>query len=202
MPPLVLPALAGLVNRALFLDPDVHLLLAPLLGKTIVIDMVSPRLHLAVTFEETGLKLIKPESATAQCTISGSARAMLGLALAARQKQPQASSEITIQGDTLIAQAFSRLMASYTLDWEALLARGVGDYAAYPLSQGLRKLWAWQQQTRATLEQNISEYLHEEARHLPGRDELNDFFDDIDTLKNDGERLSARIDRLNLSEPQ
>jgi len=45
-------------------------------------------------------------------------------------------------------------------------------------------------------EQNLREYLQEEARLLPTRYEAKEFLDAVDALRDDVERLAARVERL------
>ena len=44
--------------------------------------------------------------------------------------------------------------------------------------------------------QNIREYLQEEAREVPSRSEVESFGDDVNTLRDDVERLAAKVQRL------
>ena len=46
------------------------------------------------------------------------------------------------------------------------------------------------------MRQNMSEYLHEEVRLLPSKNELDDFFKDIDALALDVERTAAHVNHL------
>src|SRR5207342_482323 len=43
---------------------------------------------------------------------------------------------------------------------------------------------------------SAAEYVTEESRDVVGRDELNAFHDDVDTLRDDVERIAARVARL------
>ena len=47
-----------------------------------------------------------------------------------------------------------------------------------------------------TAEQNLREYLQEEARLLPTRYEVRELLDAVDALRDDVERLAARVERL------
>jgi ubiquinone biosynthesis accessory factor UbiJ len=46
------------------------------------------------------------------------------------------------------------------------------------------------------LQQNLAEYLREEARLLPDKSQIKDYLTDIDKLRADFDRLEARISRL------
>ena len=43
------------------------------------------------------------------------------------------------------------------------------------------------------MQQNLTEYLQEETKHLPAREEIEDFFDDVDNLKLRLDRLQAKM---------
>jgi len=60
----------------------------------------------------------------------------------------------------------------------------------------LRKGTDYTQNRFTTLQNNTSEYLQEEARYLPTKYEINHFLNNVDTLRNDTERLTQRIARL------
>jgi ubiquinone biosynthesis protein UbiJ len=64
------------------------------------------------------------------------------------------------------------------------------------MGQLARGIGSWGKKQSKTLEQNLQEYLQEELRILPGRLEMTPFLDEIDRLRDDTERLSARIAKL------
>jgi ubiquinone biosynthesis protein UbiJ len=72
----------------------------------------------------------------------------------------------------------------------------VGDPAAHQVGAGVRAAGRWGQKVGDTLLQNLREYLQEEARIVPTRYEVDAFLGEVDTLRDDVERLEARIARL------
>ena len=54
----------------------------------------------------------------------------------------------------------------------------------------------WGQQAADMLRQDIAEYLLQEDQLVPERQELEGFFSQIDNLRDDTDRLFARIERL------
>ena len=59
-----------------------------------------------------------------------------------------------------------------------------------------RGLGKWASDARATMGANVREYLQEESRDVPSRYEAERFASDVATLRDDVDRLEARIDRL------
>ncbi len=104
--------------------------------------------------------------------------------------------DIQIDGDLGVSQGLQRVFDSMDIDWEEQLSRVTGDLLAHQLGNIFRNSSRWINKTRHTLEQDTSEYLQEEARSLPGCYETNLFLGDVDQLRNDTDRLDARIKRL------
>jgi ubiquinone biosynthesis protein UbiJ len=184
------------INQFINLDPDYNQLLTPLIGKTIRLEILQPKFTVFITFTGTALTLHSQLDAVADCTIRGSAFALLCLSRQSHKTAALAQGDVEILGDLNLAQHLNTLNTELNIDWEEQLSKFVGDFAAFKIGSALRKVWNWKQQCFDTLSQNLNEYLHEEACVLPPSMALNDFFDDIDTLKNDLERLSARFERL------
>jgi ubiquinone biosynthesis protein UbiJ len=85
------------------------------------------------------------------------------------------------------------------MDLEEELAGFIGDSAAHGLGQFAKSLGAWGRRARSTVEQNVAEYLQEESRAVPGRHEGDTFRRDVEMLRDDVERLVARLRRLESS---
>jgi ubiquinone biosynthesis accessory factor UbiJ len=49
------------------------------------------------------------------------------------------------------------------------------------------------QRAASTFTQNVSEYLQEEGRDVPSRTEADEFIADVDKLRDDIDRIEARI---------
>ncbi|MBU6469301.1 MAG: SCP2 sterol-binding domain-containing protein [Gammaproteobacteria bacterium] len=103
---------------------------------------------------------------------------------------------IELNGDAETGQIFSRLLKQADLDWEELLSRYVGDVAAHQIGNLARGLLRWGRDAGARLAQDLAEYLQYESGALPPRHEVEDFLDSVDRLRNDAERLAARVQRL------
>ena len=103
---------------------------------------------------------------------------------------------IELSGDALTAQAFQKLLERAKPDVEEELSSVIGDAAAFRAGELARGLGRWGRSARETMGQNVKEYLQEEAREVPSRAEVDAFSDDVNTLRDDVERLAARVRRL------
>ena len=104
--------------------------------------------------------------------------------------------ELEITGDAHTAERFQRLLALAKPDVEEELSGIVGDAAAHRMGEVARGLGKWAREARATMGANIREYLQEESRDVPSRYESDCFASDVATLRDDVDRLEARITRL------
>lgn len=104
--------------------------------------------------------------------------------------------ELEITGDAHTAERFQRLLALARPDVEEELSGIVGDAAAHRMGEVARGLGNWAREARATMGANIREYLQEESRDVPSRYESDRFAGDVATLRDDVDRLEARIARL------
>ena len=79
---------------------------------------------------------------------------------------------------------------------EEILSQYIGDIAAHRLGNLGRGLTSWFKQASLTLGQNLSEYIQYEGRDVATAAELDGFSRAVDTLRDDSERLMARINLL------
>ena len=100
---------------------------------------------------------------------------------------------LELTGDAHRAERFQRLLALAKPDVEEELSGIVGDAAAYRLGQIARGLGDWSRNARATMSDNVREYLQEESRDVPSRYEVERFADEVGRLRDDVDRLEARI---------
>jgi ubiquinone biosynthesis protein UbiJ len=103
---------------------------------------------------------------------------------------------LELTGDTQKAERFQRLVTLARPDIEEELSGVIGDTAAHRLGEVARGVASWGREARATMGANIREYLQEESRDVPSRYEVERFTAEVDTLRDDVDRLEARIMRL------
>ncbi|WP_078117785.1 ubiquinone biosynthesis accessory factor UbiJ [Thiosocius teredinicola] len=191
---LALEGLEQSINAVIALDPDAARRLATLHGSSVRIELSGTGIALNMVPGHDGrLQMLGSIEGEPDCTLRGSA---FDLMRANEQNQGTAqlfAGRVSIDGDAKLAQRFSEALGSLDIDWEEQLSRLTGDIAAHEIGRGVRAAMQQGARMRDSAEQNLSEYLTEETRVLPHRYEVEDFVSDVDTLRDDVERLEARI---------
>ena len=104
--------------------------------------------------------------------------------------------DVDLSGDAATAQRFQKLLDLAQPDIEEELSRVIGDVAAHRIAEIARGVGKWARDARATMGGNIREYLQEESREVPTRYEVERFTQQVGTLRDDVERIAARLKRL------
>lgn len=191
---LILEGLEQAIGGVIALDPETAQRLAALHGKVIRLDLdgTGLRFHFVPTHEGR-VRLLYQIEGEPDATLSGSP---LDLVRASDPGQGPAqlfAGRVRITGNSDLGRRFSQALAGLDIDWEEQLARYTGDVAAHEIGRGVRLLLNEAQRLRRDGGERTSEYLTEEARLLPHRYEVEDFLGDVDRLRDDIDRLEARI---------
>jgi ubiquinone biosynthesis protein UbiJ len=197
VPAPVLAALEAALNRYLDLDPEGAQGFAPLYGRIIVIELEGLGMGVTLIPGPDRIQIFGSYDAPADCVIRGAPLSLARMALAERKESEMSSGSVQIEGDTTLAQQFAKALGGLDVDWEEQAARVLGDPIAHQVGQGMKGLSDWGRQTSRTLTADLKEYLEEEGRLVPTRYELDAFLAEVDTLRDDVERLEARLARLN-----
>jgi ubiquinone biosynthesis protein UbiJ len=184
------------LNAYLSLDPEASRRLADLSGRVIAIEVQGVGLRLYLVPGPHGVQILRRIEGDPDCVLSGTPIALARLGASREQADELFSGGVRVSGDTEVGQRFGRILGSLDVDWEEQLSRVTGDLLAHQVGRGLRGLLRWAGGARRTLEQDLGEYVQEELRLLPGRLEVEAFLGDVDDLRDEVERLEARVARL------
>lgn len=194
---LALEALETLINQLLGLDPQARQRLAEWHGRVIAIALRGTGMVLYFIPDQRGeLQLLGHYEGEPDCLIEGSP---LDLMRASDKQQGSAqlfAGHVRIEGDTELAHRFSEVLGNLDIDWEEQLSHYVGDIAAHELAQLASKVHEQGHRALNLSQRNLSEYLTEEARLLPHPFEMEEWVRGVETLRDDVERLAARVHLL------
>jgi ubiquinone biosynthesis protein UbiJ len=104
--------------------------------------------------------------------------------------------EVAVSGDADFAQAVEFVVRNARWDAEEDLARIFGDVAAHRIVDAGQGLVRLQARAVQSFSRNLADYLVEERGLIARRAEVESFVREVDTLRDDVERLSQRVARL------
>lgn len=192
----VFASLEQLINQLLRLDPEARQHLLSMHGRVIKIDLIGLGISLFVIPDPAGIQLFNHYEGQPDCTLRGTPLQLARMGSPKDSVDQLFSREVQIEGDSALAQQFGELLASMEIDWEEQLSRLTGDVIAHEIGSALRKTFAWGRNTAQTLQLDLQETLQEEWRLTPTRYEIEPFITGVDRLRDDAERLQARVQRL------
>jgi ubiquinone biosynthesis protein UbiJ len=191
--------LENVLNRGLPRSPRAQQLCAELAGRSVAVAITGSSRRILV--ESTGLSLklraVSPGALASpgDATISGGPFSLLALSGPAPEAVLQRG-DVRIDGDAELAQKFRELALLLRPDLEEELSLVVGDVPAHQLGRFARAAFGWTRKAASTTVRNAAEYLGHERRDLVPRSEADQFLRGVDTLREDVDRLAARIDLL------
>lgn len=197
-------AIEALLNTIIKLDPISAKRLQPLQDKRLKVTVKELPWPLIFAFSTRVDILMEVDDATSHTASSVEADCHIKLQMSVLNELKD-SSQITrliqekrldLEGDIHVAQHFSTLVKDLNIDWEEHLSRYVGDVAAHQffslaeiaknhLSQGL-----------SHLSNMLKEGAIEEKKLIPHAIEVEQFVQNISTLRGEVGRLEARIEHL------
>ncbi len=191
--PLIINALETALNQYLALDEDLSIFLTPITGKVIAINILpfNETLYLCPANDE--IQLLENYVGEVNATISGTLSALGLMGLSSTPMRSVFSGEVVIEGDTQVAHKFQQLFEKLDIDLEEKLSKFTGDVIAHKIGNFFRSGQDWTKETIETFKLNSKEFLQEETRDLPTETEANILNQQIDEMRSDFDRLSARI---------
>ena len=195
-------ALELALNQALALDADTRAALRGLDGQRIVLQLESarqalPPLALQVRVDD-GRLAVGPAEGEGEPDLG--VRATLGGLLAQlpflRRDDAPPVGKIRLSGDAELARRLQRLAERFDPDWQLPFVRVFGEVIGVQVAQALAAALRQARAAGRGLAESGAEFLTEETGDVVAKAELHAFYDDVDTLRDDVERLAARVARL------
>ena len=185
--------LENLLNRGLPRSPRARQLCAALAGRSVAI--VLPEL-VRLRVSSTGQTLaVTRDDAAADATIAGGPLSLLALTGDSAQAVIQRG-DVSITGDSELAQSFRELAQLLRPDPEEELSLLIGDVPAHQLGRLARLAASLGVRAADTTLRNLAEYFAHERGDLVSRNEGEQFLRGVDALREGVDRLQARLDLL------
>ena len=195
-----LPGALGLleaaINRYLGLDPEALDALSKFSGRAVAVELRGLERTILVHITREGVHLTTNLDREPDALVRGAPGALLRAVTVQEPRESAFDPELAIEGDAALVQGLQSVLERIDIDWEELLSRYLGDTISHQLGNVARGVVRWGRQAGSTLMQDMAEYLTEEGRYVPQRDDLDDFIKAVDRLRDDAERLEQRVRRL------
>ncbi len=190
---LLTSTIENVLNRGLPRSPRAQQLCAQLAGRTLAIDIPGV-IRLRVESNGTTLLLTRSD-ASADAEIVGGPMGLLALGGDSPQTVLQRRG-VEFRGDTAIAEAFRELGMLLRPDLEEELSAVLGDVPAHEMGRLAKLTLGWTRRAVSTTVTNFAEYFAHERQDLVPRNEADPFLAGVDAVREDVDRLEARINLL------
>ncbi len=185
------------INRYLALDPEVQGKLAEFDGKVIKLEVSGINKSFYLFPGDSGIQVRVEYNDAADTVLRGSPFSLFKMGMVKNTASLLLKGEVEISGDTRLGHRFKNVFSQMDIDWSEPLAAWIGDGPAYQLQQAAGSFGKWGRQAAASFTSSLGEYLQEESRDVVTETELETFNTAVDQLRNDVDRLQAKINLLN-----
>ncbi|GHD72786.1 sterol-binding protein [Luteimonas padinae] len=199
--PLAGRALESALNRALSLDDDTRQALSRLDGRRVALHLASPPLAMSIRVDGEALRVGPADGAgepdlAVRTTLGGLLGQLRGLLAPGDDHHATPSGRLRIEGDAELARALQRLAQRFDPDWQRPFVAAFGEVVGVQVANAAASALKGARRAGQGFASTAAEYVVEESRDVVGRLELEAFHDDVDVLRDDVERLAARVARL------
>jgi ubiquinone biosynthesis protein UbiJ len=184
------------INRYLALDPEMLTKLAAFSGKVIKIELSGIEKQFYIFPSDRGVDVRTEYDEDADTVLRGTPIALFKMGVTSNAATMLLKGEVEITGDTRLGHQFKQAFSEMDIDWSEPLAELVGDGLAYQLQQVSKNFVSWGKQSLQSVSLSVSEYLQEESRDVVTETELEIFNQNVDKIRNDVDRLEAKIKKL------
>jgi ubiquinone biosynthesis protein UbiJ len=194
--PLAGRALEIALNRMLALDPDTQADLSKLEGRRISLALEAPAIALEISVRRGKLEVGPVQSEEADLGIRATLSGALSQLPFLRAAGAAPVGKVRINGDAELARSLQQLAKGFDPDWDKPFADAFGSIIGPQVARVLREAFQSAASLAKKFTRDAADYVTEESRDVLGKAELAAFNDDVDRLRDDAERLIARVEKL------
>ncbi|MEO7917131.1 MAG: SCP2 sterol-binding domain-containing protein [Dokdonella sp.] len=187
--------LEGVLAHAISLDADTQQRLRALDGRAIQMTFKGTGLAMRVVADGGQLR-IGPADNDSALSVTATPGTLLTMLLRRGDDTAMTPGAIDISGDAELARRMEQIASQFAPDIDEAFSRAFGDVVGFQLARQFRRALAWTQRSASDLATDSVEFLRDDSRDLVARAELDDFLDDVDRIRERGDRLDARVRRL------
>ena len=186
--------LESVLNLALRVDPDLADDLRALEGRAIALTWSGPQWSMRLSVADGRLR-VGPNQGETDLSLATTLTGLIGLLRPGAARSLPAG-RVQISGDAELLRRIEQIAKRFAPDWDAAFARHLGPTICPQIGRALADGLRAARDSAQSLAETASEYVREESHDVASRRELEAFADDVDQLRDDVERMQARIARL------
>lgn len=191
----VFAALERAVNAAIALDPYTVSRLERLEGKVVAVRLRGMDMSFYLAPKAGGLRVMSHYAGAPDTVLTGSPLDLAQLT-SGPPGQGMFTGRVTLEGDVEVGQKFQQIIGGLDIDWEEHLSRLTGDVIAHQVGNLARGFFGWTRDAAANFGRDGAEYIQDELRLTPTRQEVEVYYSAVDELRSGCDRLEARLQRL------
>lgn len=198
---LVSASIERILNHLLKLDPDSVTALQSIKNKRLTVKIREFPWPLSFVFSDRIDVLIAEQTLETQedntdCSIELSLSTLEALQDTSQITKLIQSNDLKLEGDLKVAQGFSDLLKNIQIDWEDQLSKYTGDVAAHSIFEAGRSTFDKINRHTQKLITMLGEGALEEKKLAAHRVLVEDFCEEVNSLRSATARLEARLAQL------
>jgi len=194
LPALLATSLETGINQLLAMDENSPQRLAQLDQRLVRLELEGLGIELYFQFTPHRVNVSLDSDQEPDTVINGTPAALFSMAVPDEDGQwGTPGSRVKITGDATLARDLERLFSRLDLDWEARLSNVFGEVLGHQLAAGARGAARQFRETASTFEDMTGEFFKRPGSPLAQEDELSDFSNSVNQLRDATDRLEARL---------
>jgi ubiquinone biosynthesis protein UbiJ len=189
-------ALEFAINRAVALDAPTREKIAKLDGRRIGVELKPLDLALAITVDRDRLRVGPHWERERDLNLRASPASLLAFAMRRGDDSVLPPGKVDISGDAELARQFEKIVRDFRPDFEEAFAQTFGDVLGVPIARVVGSAFAWTRDSAKSFALDAVEFVRDESRDAVAAAEAEQFFDEVDDLRERADRLDARIRHL------
>ncbi len=185
--------LESVLDRAISLDPETRDRLFALEGRAIAMTFKGTGLAMRIVADDGRLRIGPADSGSSALSLAATPGTLLSMLLRRGDESAMAPGQFDISGDAELARRLEQIATRFAPDIDEAFSRAFGDVIGFQLARQFRRSLTWMQRGAHDLATDSVDYLRDESRDLVARPELDDFLDEVDQVRDRGDRLEARV---------
>ena len=186
----------GGLNRYIDLDQERAVGLNAINNKVIKLFIRELDKSLMFKVQDLHVNEIIDEDTVVDVEINISLKVLPEFALGVEQDRLIKNGGIEIKGDTHVASVFQNLLKEVEIDWEEQLSKYAGDAVAHQAGKVIKEIHSFGRRLQSNFREDLRDYMQDEIQVVATREEINEFVQEVDSVRAQTDRIEARIKRL------